>query len=397
MKNNVKKLINFFKSKELKLPSNRDNTTNFDNYLNELFENHKRLVRCLSKLPRKSTKKKVVLEKFSSVSKKKNSEQNILNIENYKYIINEIKKGKIVSKKISKGILRCLEKYFNGRVSDAYGIFKKTLDDKKVLNYFKKLISNDVKKDSEYSSFSDLYRVTATNEDLSQNPLRLFHVPYNLREKIGTNRYSIPGFPCLYLGGAAELCWRELKSPKKEKLYITKYNVISDKLRFLNFGYTPQFWGKLLSNPNDVIIALRKDLIVAHAVCWPLIAACSIIRKDPKSKFAPEYVIPQMLLQWIMESKNNKEIKEEINGIRFFSTKSLKKYIAIKSNVNYILPAIKSNDDNFYSSNLAKKFKIAKPILINKKNGSYFSPEDESKLKNDLGEPLMDIINNIKK
>jgi hypothetical protein len=43
------------------------------------------------------------------------------------------------------------------------------------------------------------------------------------------------------------------------------------------------------------------DLVVAHAVCWPLIAACSIKVKNPGANFKPEYVVPQLILQWITD------------------------------------------------------------------------------------------------
>lgn len=366
MKNNdinKEKLIDFFNSDELELPRRRGDT-NFEDYLKKLFENHKKLIKDLPEIPEE--------------------EKCIGECEN---IARGIKEGKDVSKKISDGILECLKEYFNGRVSDAYIKLKEMLDDNGVKRYLERIISIDVDKNSNYAPFSDLYRVTVTDEDLSEKPLRLFHVPYNLREKIGTNRYSIPGFPCLYIGGSAELCWEELNSPDDNKLWLTKYNLIPKTIRFLNFGYRPAIWAACINAGDHVD---RTGLIIGHAVCWPLIAACSIIRKDPKSKFAPEYVIPQMLLQWIVDYQDG---NGKIDGIRYFSTKILDYSPEAKPNVNYVFPAIKSDGDKMYSTKLAGKFKITKPILINKINDSYLFSQAEYNLKNSTTKPLLDIIN----
>ena len=47
----------------------------------------------------------------------------------------------------------------------------------------------------------------------------LFHVPFEEREKLASQRYSIPGVPCLYLGSSAYVCWEELGRPEFQ-LYL---------------------------------------------------------------------------------------------------------------------------------------------------------------------------------
>lgn len=38
---------------------------------------------------------------------------------------------------------------------------------------------------------------------------RVLHTPYNLRSKVSTSRYSIAGYPSLYLGTSLQLCCKE--------------------------------------------------------------------------------------------------------------------------------------------------------------------------------------------
>lgn len=41
----------------------------------------------------------------------------------------------------------------------------------------------------------------------------MFHVPFELRHKVASQRYSIPGLPSLYLGGSLSACWVEMRQP----------------------------------------------------------------------------------------------------------------------------------------------------------------------------------------
>ena len=38
----------------------------------------------------------------------------------------------------------------------------------------------------------------------------MFHIPYDKRNLVGNQRYSLFGLPCLYLGGSSYICWEEL-------------------------------------------------------------------------------------------------------------------------------------------------------------------------------------------
>ena len=322
---------NFFNSDELELPRSWGNYPgSFIDFLEGIFNNYK--------------KNCELLEPVKEIDDKG--------------IVQRVQAGVGFSNRLIESICGSLKEYFNGNPSQAYEIFKESLGNP-VSEYIRMLFSTDVRANIEYAPFSDLYRIRETEDDLRNQPLGLFHVPYNLRERIATQRYSIPGVPCLYLGGAIELCWNEIKRPDLKNLWVVRYKVHDDRtLRFLNCAYRPALWGACIdSNAHDE----RKDIIVANAVCWPLIAACSIIRRDPNSKFAPEYVVPQMLTQWVMNYSDN---GERIDGIRYFSTKVLDYFGSIKSVVNYVFPAVKNNEDRDYSSTLAEKFKITSPIRI---------------------------------
>jgi len=46
---------------------------------------------------------------------------------------------------------------------------------------------------------------------------------------------------------------------------------------------------------------------------WPLVLACSVKVKNIEDDFKPEYIIPQLLLQWVRE-------RDDIDGISYQTT-----------------------------------------------------------------------------
>lgn len=146
----------------------------------------------------------------------------------------------------------------------------------------------------------------------------LFHIPYNKNYLVGTERYSMPGHPCLYLASQAELCWYECGKP--EKFAIARFDIPQEEgnnLKFIDFSeklmplkYSFISW---FHNEDDKE-HIRKYLF-KYIYTYPLRAACSIVVEYPGSKFIEEYIIPQLLLQWVLNDN-------DFDGIRYESCNS---------------------------------------------------------------------------
>ena len=79
------------------------------------------------------------------------------------------------------------------------------------------------------------YRIRSIS-DGSTFPLErkeLFHIPYKKNYLVGTERYSMPGHPCLYLASQAELGWFECRKPTK--FAIAKFAIPQDEDRYLKY------------------------------------------------------------------------------------------------------------------------------------------------------------------
>lgn len=104
-----------------------------------------------------------------------------------------------------------------------------------------------------------------------------------------------------------------------------------------------------LSGPSVV-----SDLVVAHALCWPLLAACSIRVRHQNAHFKPEYILPQLVLQWL----TNETL---IDGVRYFTTKTSQYFSDPVSVANFAFPVRTSKPTGFCTL-LASKFVLGNPV-----------------------------------
>jgi hypothetical protein len=197
----------------------------------------------------------------------------------------------------------------------------------------------------------DLYKMRiGTNEVFSSNDM--FHIPFEKRGIVRSNRYSIPGLPCVYLGSTPLICWEEMGRPDLNTVQTSLF-LAKDNLTFLDISLPPiaviehiQFIFQ--QKYGEDLTQLYNDL-KTYIVLWPLIAACSIRVKNHSDTFKPEYIIPQLLLQWIRRSP-------QYDGICYFSTK-IDQYNSYNVSYfrNYALP-VKERKKEGYCEDLRNKF-----------------------------------------
>ena len=185
----------------------------------------------------------------------------------------------------------------------------------------------------------------------------LFHIPFDKRDRVRTQRYSFPGLPCLYAGRSTYVCWEEMGRPDLAHIWVSRL-VPAREIRVLDLAHRPQLVAagldeELRSRGNGMPTRMAE----AHAIVWPLLAACSVKRpRDAASGFAVEYVVPQLLLRWIM---NPPEGWERIDGLRYFSTRVNHRDVGLHG-TNYVFPA-GSPDPDGVCRRLRRMFTLTEP------------------------------------
>jgi hypothetical protein len=200
------------------------------------------------------------------------------------------------------------------------------------------------------------------------NPDRrgIFHVPFEKRRLVGNQRYSIPGLPCLYLGDSVWICWEELHRPAFDSVWVSRFR-LSEPVSVLDFQFPPHHIWRIFDSlqkgaPNasdrSSEAALKAhftvDFLKSYIIRWPLIAACSIKCESQDSTFYPEYIIPQMLLQWVIKNKN-------VDGIRYFSVRTPAQGRHIYAHSNLVFPT-RTYSASGHCVYLKRKFSLTEPI-----------------------------------
>ena len=144
------------------------------------------------------------------------------------------------------------------------------------------------------------------------NEKDLFHVPFCLRGSVSTNRYSLPGYPCLYLGKSIYVCWEEMRRPALSDFAMSAFKA-QEKIFLLDMRLRKRMYSE-----NNCTTFLK---------ILPFILACSLTVANENDNFKPEYILPQLLLHLIVvRHQEDKEIEGEDNakikleGIEYTST-----------------------------------------------------------------------------
>lgn len=232
------------------------------------------------------------------------------------------------------GLKKSIKNYYNGSPYQAYESLNEALRGEVKDLY-------QVMKQVEYPIDSNFYRIREREENYPYSPKEMFHIPFELRGKVTSQRFSIPGFPSLYLGRSLYICWEELNRPQFSKIQAARLQS-TRKIRLLDLTPTS------ITNPNSFEA-------YKYFMTFPLIACCSVKVKDYSNTFKPEYIIPQLLLQWIRQN-------DQLDGIRYNSTHISKRIYKVQGEYANIVIPVKKNAHTGHCKQLKSMFKMTETI-----------------------------------
>jgi hypothetical protein len=297
--------------------------------------------------------------------------------------------------------------YLDGFPSKAYAELEKAMDIlvQTPLKIYQKSIFEQLD-DTEDYAFNDnlaLYRMVCVDDYFPYGRTRVFHTPYTLRSKVSTSRYSIAGYPSLYLGTSLQLCAEEINyNPHRSFAIASRYKIErciefnNTEVDVIELAVKPQDFLDLERNRESNRIVRRmiqEDLLNsssvrnAYLLWYPLIAACSYIRTNKKDPFAAEYIVPQLLMQWVrneIQYSDNPDY-DKLIGIRYFSCASKR---ASDMGFNYVFPASgKQHSGQYpYCPVLMNAFRLTAPKYIHE-SGSVEECGNDLLLEEDF-EPI---------
>jgi hypothetical protein len=246
---------------------------------------------------------------------------------------------------LSEIIKNTLDLYYEGKIQQASKKFFEITD----------ILGNDNSLQPEQTEGENFqfYRARI-NKNKNYKSKDLFHVPFENRELISTNRYSIPGFPSLYLGDSTYVCWAEFEKHPFEDLVFSKIEN-KTKLTFMPILRIEDCLIDLekITETNGKLPDFRTVGLLSYLITFPLVLACSVKVRIPNATFKPEYIIPQLLLEFVSQN-------DQIDGIKYLSTKVKYDDITGVKAYNYVFP-VKNISKKGHCDSLKKNFHISKP------------------------------------
>lgn len=202
---------------------------------------------------------------------------------------------------------------------------------------------------------SDFYRIRQLPSVYEIEAKELFHIPISKRGIVKTQRYSIPGYPCLYLGKSIYGCWEEMRRPPMHICAVSRFQNIKE-LKFIN-----------LARPSKEALMYSE-----YQKLVPLIIACMIPVANDSDTFKPEYIIPQLIFEWFL--KNRKFHNQTIHGIAYTSTHLNDEFFfPYDKFINYAIPVFDVREKHKYYKELCSIFHLTQPTTndIEKLKGGY--------------------------
>jgi hypothetical protein len=245
-----------------------------------------------------------------------------------------------------------LELYYQGKHSKAYACFEDAIT--KLIPGIDLLLQK--------VTDTDYFRtriVPVEQMDICYEKREMWHIPFDKRELVKTERYSFPGVPCLYMGASSYACWVELNRPKFNAIQVA-YIKPKEKAKssyFLDISMLPIRFKKLIDENNDVRYSVND-----YALICPIVALCSVKVCNESDWFKPEYIFPQFFMEYILDKGDEKRII----GIKYASVKTTTKHQYERDEWElytcYVVPAISIHDKAIEGDDSMELFGIENTI-----------------------------------
>lgn len=226
-------------------------------------------------------------------------------------------------------ILNCYHTYMDGKIGESIQLMVDFLEN-----------NNGPLRVAKIGPGKVSYRVRKKEKE-GQHPFQakdMFHVPFNKRHLLHSYRYSVLGYPCLYLSNSILGCWEEMDEPAIKDMFISCLKA-DKEIEVLD-----------LALPYDG----KKEYDVLCS--WPLVFACSLKVKYPQSPFKPEYVIPQLVMQALVQTT-------KFDGCLYTSTHRNESFdVSEKLLHNLAIPVKKQDENGIYCTELSSIFKVTNAI-----------------------------------
>jgi hypothetical protein len=238
-------------------------------------------------------------------------------------------------------LILAMQRHFNqGSPSNAYKMFSERFAQSRRGTEYAMLSPDSFLTSKTLNPTDVLYRLRLETQ-YAPDAAGMFHIPFEKRYLVGSKRFSIAGYPCIYAASSVYLAYRELRNPGwTPNLYAAKLRAVNNEIGML----------RLLDLRNNVEEIRHRysgrpasydGRLLRFFATWPLVMATSIPILD-SDIFHEEYVIPQLVLEWVNDTGDYGG-KRFFSGIAFSSSRMSLTEPAHTNAYNVVIPVHHSN------------------------------------------------------
>lgn len=184
--------------------------------------------------------------------------------------------------------------------------------------------------------------------DTTNFPNCIKHFPFQDVRYLQASRFSLPGFPCLYLGSSIQLCTMEKGMDINEPCLKASFQ-LRENTSLSCIDIVP---------PTNLD---NNDSVFSFLLLYPFYVTCLFEKEKSQTEkqvyFQEEYIVPQLLLSYVREN-------QEIDGIRYLST-HYRQGEQIDKYINYVFPVTQIKDSG-YDDELLDNFDIK--VVLHQEN-----------------------------
>lgn len=227
-------------------------------------------------------------------------------------------------------ITNAIQEYYRGNIIQAHEkiqiIFKKCCENNQyAISGINESPAFSRARNSEISKV-DFYRARLNENIIDYSSKDMLHIPFKERSKVKSERFSIPGLPCLYLGNTSYVCWIELGCPADHRFNVSPVR-LDNSQKIFNLAIYKQLLQYILDSGDEDDNIEHNLLSVLKILMINL--ATSFVVKEENRNFKSEYLVSQMLM---IACKN-----EGYDGITYFSKQVKYEILATTIGVNLVL------------------------------------------------------------
>ena len=263
-------------------------------------------------------------------------------------------------------VLKCHEKSDAKAAQEAFDVMMKEIEPALFVSTVSGVVRFEIKGRTSFGHLRDaygynFYRVrSAPNSAIEKDANEMFHIPSQKRQLASNERFSLCGFPSLYLSTMQQLAWQECGYPPE--YYCSEYQYLpsddsQDDWKIIALCAPKEIRNRFLAtyyNDFDLWLSIVERCLKTY----PLILSCSFANASGKAPFKQEYIIPQMLMQWVHRNK------DKYNGISYFSCIDMRSEQSVWNAYNLVLPDLPPYDDDGLSLALKEHFNWSMPTYV---------------------------------